>query len=197
MKVFDLFSGCGGFRLACEKVGFNIVAFCEIDKHAVKLYKNFFTTKDEVYYNNATKIITGELPEFDLLTAGFPCQAFSIAGKRQGFNDTRGTLFLTLYGFSKTGNPDIFFSKTLRAFFLTTMETLLKSSLKVLPSLGITLLNGRCLILNTLDYHKTENGSLLSDILENSVSEKIFLSNRQRKPFSNLQRERARDFNRG
>jgi len=136
LKVFDLFSGCGGFRLACEKVGFNIVAFCEIDKHAVKLYKNFFTTKDEVYYNNATKIITGELPEFDLLTAGFPCQAFSIAGKRQGFNDTRGTLFFDIIRILKDRKPRYFLLENVKGLFSHDNGNTFKIIIESLAKLG-------------------------------------------------------------
>lgn len=82
LKVFDLFSGCGGFRLALEKAGYEFVGYCEIDRWAAMLYKNYFNTKNEVYFNDATKINTREMPDFDILCAGFPCQSFSIAGKR-------------------------------------------------------------------------------------------------------------------
>lgn len=92
LKIFDLFSGCGGFRLAFENAGFNCTGFCEQDKHAVKLYKAFFNTENEVYFNDVRTILPEELPQFDILTAGFPCQSFSIAGKKLGLNDTRGSL---------------------------------------------------------------------------------------------------------
>ena len=69
MKVFDLFSGCGGFRLACEKVGFNIVAFCEIDKHAVKLYKNFLLQKMRFIIIMQLKLLQGSYPN---LTCSLP-----------------------------------------------------------------------------------------------------------------------------
>ena len=92
-RVFDMFSGGGGMRLGIERAGFNVVAYCEIDKYAKAFYENAFNTSEEVYFNDAVKIDTRDIPEFELLCAGFPCQAFSIAGKRKGFDDARGTLF--------------------------------------------------------------------------------------------------------
>lgn len=105
LKVFDLFSGCGGFRAAADKAGFKTVAYCEINKYAKKFYDSAFNTEGELYFNDAAKIIQGELPDFDLLTAGFPCQSFSIAGKRQGFKDTRGTMFFEIARILKDKRP--------------------------------------------------------------------------------------------
>lgn len=69
------------------------IGYSEIDKYAIQVYEKHFKHKN---YGDATKIIAGELPDFDLLVGGFPCQAFSIAGKRKGFDDTRGTLFFDI-----------------------------------------------------------------------------------------------------
>jgi len=96
VKVFDCFAGCGGFRLAFEREGFKSVGFCEIDKYASQLYRAYYNTDGEIYYNDATKIDPGSMPDFDIFCGGFPCQAFSVAGKRQGFKDTRGTLFFEI-----------------------------------------------------------------------------------------------------
>ena len=65
--AFDLFSGGGGFRQGAEKAGVEIAAFCEIDKYATKFYNQAFNTKKEIYFNDATKINTGDLPKFDIL----------------------------------------------------------------------------------------------------------------------------------
>jgi DNA (cytosine-5)-methyltransferase 1 len=90
MKYLSLFSGYGGFELGIGDKG-ECIGFSEIDKYAIQVYKKHFSNHKE--YGDITKINPKELPDFDLICGGFPCQAFSIAGKRGGFSDTRGTLF--------------------------------------------------------------------------------------------------------
>jgi DNA (cytosine-5)-methyltransferase 1 len=91
-KFIDLFAGIGGFRLALQNLGGKCVFTSEWDINAKKTYRANF---GEIPFGDITKDRTKNyIPqEFDLLCAGFPCQAFSIAGKRGGFEDTRGTLF--------------------------------------------------------------------------------------------------------
>lgn len=97
MKYLDLFSGVGGFRAAFEQIpGMECVGHCEIDPHADKSYRALFNTEGEWFCNDARQIDTGQLPDFDLVCGGFPCQSFSIAGHRKGFEDTRGTLFFEI-----------------------------------------------------------------------------------------------------
>jgi len=92
-----MFSGIGGFRAGLSRAsGFRCVGHCEIDKYADKSYHAIFKTEGEYYCDDARKINPDELPGFDLLCAGFPCQPFSQAGKRRGFDDTRGTLFFEI-----------------------------------------------------------------------------------------------------
>ena len=105
MKAFSLFSGIGGFDLALKRNGVEIVGACEIDKYARSVYgKHFPGVK---IYENATTINPKEIPDHDIFCAGFPCQAFSIAGKRRGFNDTRGTLFFEIQRIVKEKQPSI------------------------------------------------------------------------------------------
>lgn len=97
MKYLDLFSGAGGFRSAFEQIpGTECVGHCEIDVHADKSYRALFHTEGEWFCNDARQINTAGLPDFDLVCGGFPCQSFSIAGHRKGFEDTRGTLFFEI-----------------------------------------------------------------------------------------------------
>lgn len=96
MKYFSMFSGIGGFELGIQR-GLGDTATCcgysEIDKYAIKVYERHFNHDN---YGNATTINPSTLPDFELLVGGFPCQAFSVAGKRKGFDDTRGTLFFDI-----------------------------------------------------------------------------------------------------
>lgn len=86
----DLFAGIGGMRLALQNLGGKCLFSSEWDSYAQKTYEYNY---GEVPFGDITKIEADEIPYHDVLVAGFPCQAFSIAGKRGGFEDTRGTLF--------------------------------------------------------------------------------------------------------
>lgn len=81
---------------------------CEVDAHADKNYRALFDTEGEWFCNDARNIDTGEMPDFNLLCAGFPCQSFSIAGKRGGFADARGTLFFEIARLLKDRRPAYF-----------------------------------------------------------------------------------------
>lgn len=97
IKFFDMFAGIGGFRSGLEAIGgFECVGYCEIDKYAKQAYEAIYDTGGELYFDDARKIVPEQLPDFDLITGGFPCQSFSIAGARKGFDDTRGTLFFEI-----------------------------------------------------------------------------------------------------
>ena len=97
IKFLDMFAGIGGFRSGLEAIGgFECVGYCEIDKYAKQAYEAMYDTGGELYFDDARKIVPEQLPDFDLITGGFPCQSFSIAGARKGFDDTRGTLFFEI-----------------------------------------------------------------------------------------------------
>ena len=88
-----MFAGIGGFRSGLEAIGgFECVGYCEIDKYAKQAYEAMYDTGGELYFDDARKIVPEQLPDFDLLVGGFPCQSFRICGARKGFNDTRGTV---------------------------------------------------------------------------------------------------------
>lgn len=107
IRYFDMFAGVGGFRAGLDLAGgFQCIGHCEIDKYADASYRAIHAPgKEEVYYPDARTIDPKELPDFDLLCGGFPCQAFSTAGRRKGFEDARGTLFFELARVVKEKRP--------------------------------------------------------------------------------------------
>jgi DNA (cytosine-5)-methyltransferase 1 len=97
MRYFSMFSGVGtgerGIEQAFADASPECVGYAEIDRHASAIYDYHYSHRN---YGDATKLVPDTIPDFDFLIAGFPCQAFSIAGKRQGFDDARGTLFFEI-----------------------------------------------------------------------------------------------------
>ena len=110
-KFIDLFAGIGGIRIAFESLGGECVFSSEWDKYCQLTYQANF---GEVPAGDIRKIIASEIPDHDVLTAGFPCQAFSIAGKRGGFDDTRGTLFFEVARIIKEKQPKIVFLENVK-----------------------------------------------------------------------------------
>lgn len=115
MKFIDFFAGIGGFRLGMEMTGHECVGHCEIDKFANESYVAMHNVKEgEWYADDITRVKPGELPEADCYCFGFPCQAFSIAGNRRGFEDTRGTLFFEVMRLAKERKPRILFAENVK-----------------------------------------------------------------------------------
>lgn len=125
----DLFAGIGGFHYAFHELGVKCVFVSEWDKHARETYKHNFENiekklfKDEdKYFIKDIHLVTdlpgdglkNAIPDFDILTGGFPCQPFSQAGKKQGFQDTRGTLFHEIKKILKTKHPAAYFLENVR-----------------------------------------------------------------------------------
>lgn len=107
IRYFDMFAGIGGFRAGLTRAGdFQCVGHCEIDKYADASYRAIHNPgKEELYYPDARKIDPDTMPDFELLCGGFPCQAFSTAGKRLGFEDSRGTLFFEIARLAAARRP--------------------------------------------------------------------------------------------
>lgn len=104
ITFIDLFSGIGGIRMGFEHNGFQCIYSNEIDDHACEMYKANFGINPK---GDITKVNPEELPNFDVLVAGFPCQSFSICGKQKGFEDTRGTLFFDICRIVKEKSPSV------------------------------------------------------------------------------------------
>ena len=105
IKFIDLFAGIGGFREGLERNGFECAGWVEVDKFKQQAYKAVHDTEGEWHKDDITTIRAEELPKADIYTGGFPCQSFSIAGNRGGFEDTRGTLFFEIARLAKERKP--------------------------------------------------------------------------------------------
>lgn len=113
---------------------FTCIGYSEINKYAIQVYQKHFPTHKN--YGDATKLNTRDLPDFDFLVAGFPCQAFSIAGKRKGFQDTRGTLFFEIARIAKEKQPSILFLENVKGLLNHNKGKTFETILKTLDELG-------------------------------------------------------------
>ncbi len=140
IRFFDMFAGIGGFRTGLDAIGgFKCIGRCEIDKYANAAYCAMYETGGEHYYEDARKIDPETLPDFDLLCAGFPCQAFSIAGKRMGFDDTRGTLFFDVARILEVKRPAFVFLENVQGLLSHDSGKTLKTIFSVLVEMGYNL----------------------------------------------------------
>ncbi len=114
-KAIDLFAGIGGMRLGFEKAGFEIVYSNDIDRYACQTYRANFGEIDEKDIRSVDPL---SVPDFDVLLAGFPCQPFSLIGKRDGLDDPRGQLFNEVVKFLNVRKP--------RAFVLENVKNLIR-----------------------------------------------------------------------
>ncbi len=110
-KFIDLFAGIGGFHYALTSLGAECVFASEWDKHASETYKKNFGIEPN---GDITLINENEIPKHDILCGGFPCQAFSISGKRKGFDDTRGTLFFDIARIVNHHKPKVLFLENVK-----------------------------------------------------------------------------------
>ena len=132
MKFVDFFAGIGGFRLGMEMAGHECVGHCEIDKYADRSYRAMHEVKENEWYaGDIAEVKPGDLPEADCYCFGFPCQSFSIAGKRGGFNDTRGTLFFEVMRLAKERKPRYLFAENVKGLLShdkgNTFETIIST----------------------------------------------------------------------
>jgi len=154
-KFIDLFAGIGGFRIAMQSLGGKCVFTSEWGEQAKKTYEANF---GEVPFGDITKEETKKfIPDgFDVLCAGFPCQAFSIAGKRGGFEDTRGTLFFDVAEIIKRKQPKAIFLENVKGLFNHDKGKTLKTILNVLrEDLGYFVPDPQ--VLNAKDFGVPQN----------------------------------------
>lgn len=152
MKFLDLFAGIGGFRLGMESAGHECIGFCEIDKFARTSYKAIHDTEGEVEMHDITTVsdefIRG-IGSVEVICGGFPCQAFSIAGKRKGFEDTRGTLFFEIARFASILRPRYLFLENVKGLLNHEGGATFETILRALDELGYDV---EWQVLNSKDY---------------------------------------------
>lgn len=154
MRYFSMFSGIGGFELGIQRIhpDWECVGYSEIDKYANEVYKKQFSTHKN--YGDATQIDPKDLPDFDLLVGGFPCQAFSLAGHRKGFADTRGTLFFDVARILKDKRPEHFILENVKGLLSHDSGKTIQTILGVLTDIGYSV---QWHVLNSKDYGVPQN----------------------------------------
>lgn len=208
MKFVDFFAGIGGFRKGLELAGHECVGFCEFDKFATASYTSMHLITEEQrdflsnmplkqrqkeilkeeyrngewYANDIRRVYAWDIPKADCWCFGFPCQDISVAGKQLGFQGNRSSLFfrvMYLIGQLEEENKPTY-------LFIENVKNLLSvnggwdfARLLVEMDRGGTMRSGKYSTLKTSECHKIEKGCSLSDILEDEVPQKYFLSKDQ------------------
>lgn len=215
IKVFSAFSGYGGFEWGLIKanIPYKCIGISEIDKYAIQCYnQNFPNIKN---YGDITNIKEKELPDFDLFVGGFPCQSFSIAGQRKGFEDTRGTLIFDVLRICKEKQPKWIVLENVKGLVNHDKGNTLKVILDSLKEIGYQVI---WKVLNTKKLGIPQNRErifivcfrndiykplefqfpneeplklLLKDILEDEVEDKYYLKEEQtKKLLTNIRRSK-------
>ena len=146
-KVVSLFSGVGGIDLAFEQAGFSTIFANDIDEPACKTFSRNFTTP--IVCDDIKNIKEDEIPDCDCLVAGFPCQAFSIAGYRKGFEDTRGTLFFEIARIIRKKKPQVVFLENVKNLVAHDNGKTFEVILNTLHEIGYHV---RYMVLNACEY---------------------------------------------
>ena len=157
MKLGTDFSGIGAPEMALKylNIEFKSVFACEIDKYARQSFKQLHNTK--TFYNDITKRNHKEVEQLDLYVAGFPCQAFSMAGKRKGFEDTRGTLFYNVAEFIKINKPKVFVLENVKGLLSHDSGKTFQTIIDILSNNG-----------------GTQNGQIILDMFDDGLGYHIY-----------------------
>lgn len=148
LTFIDFCAGIGAGRLGLQNLGLECLAFSEIDKNAEKTYRIFFG-EEEANFGDLMKINTKELPNFDMMIAGFPCQSFSINGKRKGMADERGQIIYGLIKIMKDKNLKYFILENVKGLVNHEGGDSLKVILEELDKAGYKVFHK---VLNSLNY---------------------------------------------
>lgn len=209
MKFIDFFAGIGGFRRGMELAGHECVGFCEFDKFATASYTSMHLLTEEQrkaledipikkrqkeilkeeyrngewYANDIRRVYAGDIPKADCWCFGFPCQDISVAGKQAGFQGNRSSLFfrvMYLVGqLKEEDKPTYLFIENVKNLLSVNGGWDFARLLIEMEQGGGMMLNGKCSTPKISECHRTGKGVSLSDILEEEVPQKYFLSKEQ------------------
>jgi DNA (cytosine-5)-methyltransferase 1 len=150
LKFIDFFAGIGGFRQGMTNAGHKPVGWCEIDKFAQKSYKTLYNTEGEFFNDNVRTINASSLPEAEVYTIGFPCQSFSVAGRRGGLEDTRGTLIFEVLRLAKKRKPKYLFMENVKGLLSQSGGSAFATILNAVHGVGYEYIQWQTL--NTKDF---------------------------------------------
>ena len=153
-RYVDLFSGIGGFRIALDKIGGKSVGFSEIDKKAKETYRLNFDDPDNHDLGDVTKI--QDLPELDLIVGGVPCQSWSVAGKKRGFDDPRGRLWYDAIRMVKVARPRAFIFENVKGLADPRNKANLELIIKSFQEIGYLV---KYKLVNSFDFGAPQNRS--------------------------------------
>ena len=189
MKFLDLFAGIGGFRFGMESAGHECIGFCEIDKFARASYKAIHNTEGEIELHDITTVTDEEIRNIghvDVICGGFPCQSFSIAGSRRGFEDTRGTLFFEIARFADILKPKYLFLENVKGLLNHDRGDTFKTILGSLDGLGYDV---EWQVLNSKNFSVPQNRERVFIIghLRGERTRRVFPIIRENAKFDNQQ----------
>jgi len=153
LRFIDLYAGIGGFRLGFEREGHECVWSCEIDKYCRQVYRYWW---EEPEGEDVREVDPESIPEFELLCAGFPCQSFSLAGERKGFEDTRGTLFHEICRILRVRRPPHCLLENVEGLLSTQEREAFRVVLQSLDECGY---DAEWQVLNSKDFGVPQNRS--------------------------------------
>lgn len=152
LTYFSTFTGIGGLDMGLEKLGAKCVGFSEIKNGSIDIYMRHYPTHQN--FGDITKIDFKELPDFNVLTGGFPCQSFSLAGSRKGFKDRRGQMIFYLHDLMVAKKPDLVVLENVKGILNHNGGRTFESVVRLMREAGYHV---RVLLLNAINYGSAQN----------------------------------------
>jgi DNA (cytosine-5)-methyltransferase 1 len=152
LKYFSTFTGIGGLDVGLEDIGARCVGYSEVKESSCRIYDRHFPGRKN--FGDLTKVVPDELPDFDLLTGGFPCQSFSLAGYRKGFRDKRGVMIFHLASILEAKKPSFAVLENVRGIVSHDRGRTVRNVVNLLASAGYFV---RILLLNACHYGSAQN----------------------------------------